>query len=120
MMGALESGNPMGKVMMSVVLLEIVALGLAVPVMIRVSHVSALAAGLGGGGVVLLCLISGALFRSAVGPLLGWLAQLATIALGLLTPLMFVVGLMFLGLYAACYVLGRRLENAAPEETGSG
>ena len=31
--------------------------------------------------------------------------------LGVLTPVMFVIGLMFLGLYLITYVLGRRLEN---------
>ncbi len=115
MIGVLEQGNPMGKVMMSVVLLEIIAIGLAIPVMIQVSHVDAATAGVAGGIVLLLCVVSGALFRTVVGPLLGWLSQLAAIALGLLTPLMFLVGLMFLALYAVCYVLGRRLESGRTE-----
>lgn len=114
MIGVLEQGNPMGKVMMSVVFLEIIAFALAIPVMVKVSGVDGTTAALAGGGVVLLCLISGVLFRTSVGPLLGWFAQLAGIALGVLTPAMFVVGLMFLALYAGIFVLGRRLQGANP------
>ncbi len=109
--GTLERGNPMGKVVMAVVLLELIAFALAVPVMIKISDVPGSTAALAGGAVVLLCLISAALMRGPAGYLLGWITQLAGIALGLLTPLMFVVGVMFLGLYALTYVLGRRLES---------
>ena len=54
-----------------------------------------------------------ALLRRPIGYLVGWLAQLAGVALGLLTAPMFFVGGMFLVLWLVTFVLGKRLDNPA-------
>lgn len=111
----MSAGNPMRTVLVTLLLFEIVVFGLAIPVMIYVSHVSiGLAAALGG-GAALLALVAAGLMRKPVGYPLGWLAQLAGVALGLLTPSMFAVGGLFLGLWVITFVLGKRLDAARPE-----
>ena len=65
-----------------------------------------------GGGVVVLALVSAGLLRKAVGYVLGWSTQVAGVALGFVTPTMFVVGALFLALWVATFVLGRRIDAA--------
>lgn len=107
----LSPGNPMGRVMMTILIFEVITCGLAVPVMIMVSEVPALTAALAGGGVALLAIIAAALLRRpAIGYPVGWLTQVACLALGLLTVGMFAMGAMFAVLWVVCFVLGRRLD----------
>jgi hypothetical protein len=109
----LSSGNPMRAVLLAVLIFEVIAFGLAIPVMIRISHVSlGLAVGLGG-GTALLALVAAALLRSPAGYLIGWSVQLLGVALGLLTAPMFFVGAMFLALWLLTFILGKRLDRPA-------
>ena len=108
---SLAPANPMRTVLLTVLVFEIIVFSLAVPVMILVSGVPALPAGLAGGGAALLALVSAGLLRKPLGYLLGWLTQLAGLALGFSTPAMFVVGTVFGGLWLLSFVLGRRLET---------
>ena len=108
--------NPMRVPLLSMVLFEVIVFGLSVPVMILVSHVGALTAAVAGGGAALLALVSAALLRKPTGYLVGWVAQLVGILLGLLTPAMFVVGGMFAALWTVSFVLGKRLD-ARPAAT---
>ena len=110
---ALANSNPMRVVLLTVLIFEAVVFGLAVPVMILVSGVSPAVAALGGGLAVVLALAAAGLLRRRIGYLIGWLTQPVAIALGLLTPAMFVVGGMFAGLWVLSFVLGRRLEAGA-------
>ena len=111
----LSPRNPMRVPLLSVLFFEVVVFALAIPVMILVSHVSPLPAAALGAGAALLALLGGALLRKPVGYLVGWLAQVAGVLLGLLTPAMFVVGLMFAALWTVSFVLGKRLDaRAAP------
>src|SRR4029450_4200111 len=97
----------MRVVLMTVLIFEGIVFGLAIPVMILVSGVApAAAAGFGGGaalvapaaravvagGAALMALAAAGLLRSRLGYILGWIAQLVGLALGFLTPMMFVVG----------------------------
>ena len=107
---ALPSSNPMRVVLLTVLIFEVVVFGLAVPVMILVSGVSPVQATVGGGGAALLALVAAGLLRRPVGYLVGWVVQPLGILLGLLTPAMFVVGVMFAGLWLLSFVLGRRLD----------
>jgi len=101
--------------LLSVLFFEVVVFALAIPVMILVSHVDPLLAATLGGGAALLALLGGGLLRKPVGYPVGWLAQVAGVLLGLLTPAMFVVGLMFAALWTVSFVLGKRLDaRAAP------
>lgn len=108
----LPSTNPMGKVMLALLVFEVIVFGLAIPVMIMTAEVSPLTASLAGGAAALLALAAaGTMRRPRVGYALGWLTQGVALALGLLTYGMFIMGAMFLALWITCYVLGRRIED---------
>jgi len=103
---SLTSRNPMRTVVLSVLVFEIIVFGLAVPVMILVSHIPA---GLAGGAAVL-ALVAAGLLRRTLGYAIGWLTQLVGVSLGVLTPGMFAVGGIFLAIWVLCFVLGKRLD----------
>ena len=106
----LNKGNPMGMVLVAILFFEAIVFGLAIPVMLMVTEVPAVTAALAGGGAALLALIAGLIFRrSDLGYLLGWLAQLAGIALGFLTSAMFALGGLFGALWVVSFVMGRRI-----------
>jgi hypothetical protein len=107
----LPAKNPMRPVLLAVLIFEVVVFGLSVPVMIFVSNVSGSLAGLAGGAAALLALVAAGFLRSPIGYYLGWLTQLVGIALGFLTYGMFIVGIMFAGLWVLTFVLGLRLER---------
>ena len=115
----LSAGNPMRVVLMTVLIFEVIVFGLAIPVMIFISDVSgAAAAGFGGATALLALLAAGLLRRPPLGYILGWLAQLAGLALGLLTSTMFIVGGLFAAVWVLAFVLGKRLDSrmeASPE-----
>jgi len=114
----LSTGNPMRVVLMTVLIFEVVAFGLAIPVMIFISDVPAAAAAGFGGGTALLALVAAGLLRNRMGYVLGWLTQLAGLALGLLTPTMFIVGTLFAAVWVLAFALGKRLDSrmeASPE-----
>jgi Protein of unknown function (DUF4233) len=107
----LSAGNPMRVVLMTVLIFEMVVFGLAIPVMIFISGVPAAAAGTLGGAAAALAVVAAALLRSRVGYVLGWIAQVAGLALGLLTALMFIVGALFAAVWVLAFVLGKRLDS---------
>jgi Protein of unknown function (DUF4233) len=107
----LSAGNPMRVVLMTVLIFEMIVFGLAIPVMIFISEVSATAAGVVGGAAAALPVVAAALLRSRVGYVLGWIAQVAGLALGLLTPMMFIVGTLFAAVWVLAFVLGKRLDS---------
>ncbi len=113
----LGPGNPMNRALRMLLAFEAVIFGLAIPGMIQVSGVGvATAVGLGLGGAVLAIAGAGLLPRAA-GWAIGWLTQLAGVALGFATDMMFWVGAIFLALWVITLLLGRRIEPGA--ETGS-
>ena len=107
----LSPTNPMRVVLLAILVFEVVLFGLAVPVMILISEVPPLTAGLGAGGAALLALVAAGLMRRPLGYPLGWLTQAVGVALGLLTPTMFVVGGLFLVLWLITFILGKRLDE---------
>ena len=108
----LSAGNPMRVVLMTVLIFEVVVFGLAIPVMIVISDVpGAAAAGFGGATALLAVLAAGLLRRPRAGYILGWLTQLAGLALGLLTTTMFIVGALFAAVWVLAFVLGKRLDS---------
>ncbi len=111
---SLSARNPMRVVLISILVFEALLFALAVPVMILVSGVDAGAAGGFGAAAAVLALLSVGVLRRPVGYPLGWLTQLAGIALGLLTPAMYLVGTGFTALWVVSFVLGKRLDAAAP------
>ena len=116
----LSAGNPMRVVLMTVLIFEMIVFGLAIPVMIFISNVPAAAAAGFGGGAAVLALVASGLLRSGVGYVLGWLTQLAGLALGFLTTLMFIVGTLLAAVWVLAFVLGKRLDSrmeTSPEDS---
>ena len=107
----LSPKNPMRVVLLSLLAFEVILFGLAIPVMILISDVPPLTAGLCGGGAALLALVTAGLMRRPLGYPLGWLTQLVGVALGLLTPAMYLVGGLFLALWVITFILGKRLDE---------
>ena len=66
-----------------------------------------------GGGAVLaaLLLVAGRLAGGPVGVWIGWVLQVALIALGILLPLMYFIGAIFAAIWVYCFVTGRRLDR---------
>jgi hypothetical protein len=108
---SLTLGNPMRVVLMTVLIFEVVVFGLAIPVMILISNVPTAAAAGFGGGAALLAILAAGLLRSQAGYILGWGAQLAGIALGFVTPIMFVVGALLAAVWVLAFGLGKRLDS---------
>jgi hypothetical protein len=111
----LSPGNPMRTVLMTLLLFEIIVFALAIPVMIFLSQVSGATAGLLGGGTALLALVGAGLLRRPAGYLVGWVAQVAGVALGFVTTSMFAIGGLFALLWVISFVLGKRLDAARPQ-----
>jgi Protein of unknown function (DUF4233) len=116
----LKTGNPMRVVLMTVLIFETIVFGLSAPVMILISNVSAAVAAGFAGGAALLALVAAALLRSPVGYVLGWLTQLAGVALGLLTTSMFLVGTLLAAVWVLGFVLGKRLDSRMETSPESG
>jgi Sec-independent protein secretion pathway component TatC len=95
----------------AVLFLEAIVVGLSAPVMIAVDDVStpvALSVGL---GLAVVCLLLSGMLRKEWAYTAGWVVQVAAIATGFLVTLMFFLGLVFGGLWATAYLLGRRIER---------
>ncbi|MFC7620902.1 DUF4233 domain-containing protein [Microlunatus sp. GCM10028923] len=115
----LAADNPMRMPLMITLMFEVIVFGLSIPVMILISGLPGWVAGGLGGLAALLALASAGLMRSTAGYPLGWLTQVAGIALGFANPTMFVVGAIFAGVWLLFFVLGRRLERRAPRAGGA-
>ncbi len=62
------------------------------------------------GGVAAVCLLAAGSLRSPVGYAIGWIVQLLLVVSGVWVPLMFFLGLLFAGIWAAAVVLGGRAD----------
>lgn len=91
--------------------LEAVTVGLSTPVMITVADVPDTQALLLGLGLAAVCLLLAGMLRAEWAYVAGWVVQAAAIAIGFLVPLMFVLGGIFAILWAAAYLLGRKIER---------
>lgn len=58
------------------------------------------------------CVLAAGLVRRPGGVLLGTVVQVLTVLSGFLVPMMFLVGLVFLGLWVLCLHQGRRIDAA--------
>ena len=57
------------------------------------------------------CLLLAGMLRGGGPTPLGWVIQVAAVALGFLVPLMFVLGGVFALLWGTAYFLGRKIER---------
>lgn len=115
---SLGATNPMNRSLALTLVFEVIVFGLAFPGMVIVSDVSPLTAGLAAGGAALLALAAAGLMRRGTnGWALGWLTQVAGLALGLLTPMMYVVGAIFAIIWVLSFVLGRRIDQSPADRS---
>ena len=66
-------------------------------------------------GLAALCLLAAGMLGRPGGYALGWGVQVVSLALGLVVPLMFFLGAVFGGLWAASYFLGARIDREKAE-----
>lgn len=95
----------------AVLSLEGITIGLTIPVMISVAGVAAPTALGVGLGLMVACILLAGLLRAEWAYLGGWVLQAAAIGLGLVVPMMFLLGGIFALLWGAAYFLGRSIER---------
>lgn len=106
----LAANNPMARVLGVLLGFEAVVFGLAVPGMIQVDGLTPATAFATAGVGAFLAVVAAATLRRGWGYPLGWLTQVAAVALGVLTPMMYLAGGMFALLWVVTFVLGRKLD----------
>ncbi|HSJ22527.1 MAG TPA: DUF4233 domain-containing protein [Nocardioidaceae bacterium] len=90
--------------------LQAIVLGLTTPVMISVESVS-VGAALGVGlGLTVACVLVAGMLRWSWAYYLGWLIQGASLALGFVVPIMFLLGAIFASLWAGAFILGGKVD----------
>jgi hypothetical protein len=95
----------------AVLALEGIVVGLSTPVMATVTGVS-LGTALGVGlGLAAACFVVAGMLRSEAGYVAGWVVQVAAIAVGVLAPAMFFLGIVFAALWATADLLGRKIDR---------
>ena len=101
----------------TVLIMEAVVIGLAIPPAIVLEHVNrGLAGGIGGGLAVCALLIGGVVGRPRMGWALwaGSVLQLLVIAAGVVVPAMYVLGVIFAALWVTGIWLARRHATTNP------
>ena len=96
----------------SVLTMEALVIGFALLIAKDLSANSEIPASLLGTLLVILCLLAAGTLKRRVGWWLGWVVQVGVIALGLVVPLMYVLGVLFAALWIAAIVVGRKGEAA--------
>ena len=99
----------------AVLCLEAITIALATPVMVSVSGVSLATALWLGLGLAALCLLLAGMLRGEWAYAVGWVLQVAAIAMGFVVPMMFVLGAIFAALWGTAYFLGIKIERERAE-----
>ncbi len=103
--------DPKRSMAAAILVLEAIVLGLTTPVLISLSDVGTGTAVSVGLGLAVACVLVAGLLRRPWGYAVGWLIQVCAVALGLLIPMMFLLGAIFAGLWAGAVFLGRKIER---------
>ena len=103
--------NPRRAMCATILLLQAVVLGLVTPVLISIEDLSTSAALAIGLGLAAAAIVIAGLLRYEFAYYLGFALQVAALALGVVTPAMLVLGLVFGALWTTAYLLGRRIES---------
>ena len=101
----------------TVLIMEAIVIGLALPVAIKLEHLShGVAGGVGGGLAVCALVLSGLVGRPGMGCALwaGSALQALVIAAGVVVPAMYVLGVIFAALWITGIWLARRLQTPPP------
>lgn len=99
----------------AILVLQGIVLGLTTPVMISLGGVSWQVAVAVGVGLCVVCLLLSGMLRRRWAYAAGWLVQLASLALGFLVPMMFVLGVIFLVLWWGAMALAAKIEREKAE-----
>jgi len=107
----------------TVLIMEPVVIGLAIPVAIVQEHLRhGVAAGVGGGLAVCALVLGGMVGRPGMGWVLwaGTVLQVLVIAAGVVVPAMYILGVIFAALWITGILLARRLQAPpAPRAPGA-
>jgi hypothetical protein len=115
------TGKPVRQLCGTVLMMEAVVIGLAIPVAIVQEHLRHGVAGGVGGGLALSALLLGVLVGR---PGLGWALwagtalQVLVIAAGVVVPAMYILGTIFAALWVTAVYLARRLQVPAGSSPG--
>ncbi|WP_324144025.1 DUF4233 domain-containing protein [Intrasporangium sp.] len=71
-----------------------------------------------GTGLAVLSLVAAGLMRRPFGVTLGWVVQVLTLTSALVVSAMLVVGLIFLAMWIAFFIMGSRIDQAQAERHG--
>jgi hypothetical protein len=107
----LAADNPMTKTVVSFLAFEVIVFGLAIPGMVLVSRISVATSVILGCVGMILSIVCAIGVPRTWGYLLSWAIQIFGILLGLATPMMYVVGVIFAAIWVAIMVLGRRIDG---------
>lgn len=70
----------------------------------------------GGGALIVVMAVAIRTLASTVGVVLGWIVQAALIASGFLVPEIFLVGILFVAIWAYCMIVGGRIDRQKAAE----
>jgi len=119
---ALKPRNPMMSALMSVLIFEVIVFWLAFAGMIRVSDVPTTVALIWTATASVLAIVATGGLRKGWGFPVGWAVQVIAVAMGVLTPWMYAMGIIFALIWTTSFVLGKRLEqrdeNAPTQRAG--
>nr|WP_276534597.1 DUF4233 domain-containing protein [Cutibacterium modestum] len=101
----------MTKTVVSFLAFEVIVFGLAIPGMVLVSRISVATSVILGCVGMILSIVCAIGVPRTWGYLLSWAIQIFGILLGLATPMMYVVGVIFAAIWVAIMVLGRRIDG---------
>lgn len=105
----------MKRLCATVLIMEAIVVGLAIPVAVQIDHLAPHAAAITGGSAAVAAVVFAALARPLLPATLigGSLLQIFVIAAGSIVPVMYVLGGIFAALWAIGIWLGYRVEHAA-------
>jgi hypothetical protein len=116
------TGKPFRQMFGTVLILEAIVIGLAIPVAIAYEHLHhGVAGGVGGGLAVCALGLSGLVGRPGMGWALwaGTALQALVIAAGVVLPAMYILGVIFAALWVTAIRLARRLQTVAALRTSA-
>ncbi len=116
------TGKPIRRLCGTVLIMEAIVIGLAIPVAIVQEHLRHGVAGVGGGLALCALLLSGVIGRPGMGWAVwaGTALQALVIAAGTVVPAMYILGLIFAALWVTGIWLARRLQAPpAPRVPGA-
>lgn len=104
----------MRRLLATVLVMEVIVIGLAIPVAITIDHTAPGTAGIAGGVLAVAAVaLAGVVGRPRArwALVVGTLLQLAMIAAGVVVPVMYALGAIFAALWVTAIWLGHRYEG---------